>query len=73
MLRGTERGWLTCLYSVQICRVCLPRAGRSWARVERKGPEASVNSYRGSSKGLTISMREIISIRYNQLEMEQRT
>ena len=45
----------------------------SWARVERKGPEASVNSYRGSPKGLTDSMREIISTRYDQLEMEQRT
>ena len=44
-----------------------------YARVERRGPEANVNSYRGSSKGSTISMKEIIGTRYNQLGMEQRT
>ena len=47
--------------------------GIAWARVERRRPEANVNSYRGSSNGSTISTKGIIGARYNQLGMEQRT
>ena len=43
--------------------------GIAWVRVERRGSEANVNSHRVSSKGSTISTKEIIGTRYNPLEI----
>ena len=47
--------------------------GIAWVRVERRGSEANVNSHRASSKGSTITTKETIGTRYNQLEMGRRT
>ena len=41
--------------------------GIAWARVERSGSVANVNSHRVSSRGSTISTDEIVSIHDNQL------
>ena len=46
--------------------------GIAWARVEKRGFRVKVNSHRVSSKGSTISTKEIIGTHYNQSEMGRR-
>lgn len=47
--------------------------GIAWARVERSGSVANVNSHRVSSRGSTISTNECISTHDNRLEMAEST
>lgn len=75
-LRGKDLGhWRASTSSrsaESVDREC-EEVGIAWARVERSGSVANVNSHRVSSRGSTISTKEIISTHYNRLEMGRST